>query len=160
LKKNRRLFTFVVFVLVLTSFMFPSKPLATSWAYTFVVWQDYIYVVREEYVTEIDKKIGKVTKYSDMESLSGNFSNMYKKGTKYYSIKGVSTDEAIAVEESEGRYIKATREGKYEVRSAFDGFFDGQQGIIRIFILAILGIVVFFLIFKAIMNNRGKSGTK
>ncbi len=69
MKINQRLLTVVVFVLLITSFMFPSKPLATSWAYPFVVWQDYIYVVSEEYVTEIDKEIGKVTKYSDMESL-------------------------------------------------------------------------------------------
>jgi len=72
-----------------------TKPLATSWAFQFVVWQGYIYVVSDEYVTEIDSEIGQVTKYSDIESYSGNFSNTFKKGTKYYSIKGISTDEAI-----------------------------------------------------------------
>ena len=156
MKLNHRVISMIMLVLILTSFLFPSKPLATSWAYPFVVWQNYIYVVSEEDVTEIDKEIGKVTKYSDMESLSGNFSNMFKKGTKYYSIKGISTDEAIAVEESDGQYIKADREGKYEVRSTFDGFFDGQQGIIKVFILAILGILVVFLILKFLKNNRGK----
>ncbi|WP_342429506.1 hypothetical protein [Neobacillus sp. FSL H8-0543] len=153
---NQRLLSMVMLILLLNSFMFPSNPLATSWAYQFVVWQDYIYVVSEEVVTEIDKEIGKVTKYSDMESLSGNFSNTFEKGTKYFSIKGVSTDEAIAIEESEGRYIKATREGEYEVRNSFDGFFDGQQGIIKIFIFSILGILVVFIIFKFLKNNHGK----
>jgi hypothetical protein len=156
MKNYQRVLCSVMFVVLLASFLFPNKPLATKWAYPFVVWQDYIYVVSEEYVTEVDKEIGKVTRYSDMESLPGNFSNMFKKGTKYYSIKGISTDEAIAVEESEGRYIKADREGRYEVRSTFDGFFDGQQGIIKVFILAILGILVAFLIFKILKNNRRK----
>ena len=43
---------------------------------------------------------------------SGNFSNTYPKGTKYYSIVGESTDEAIAVKNN-GNYIKATRDGEY-----------------------------------------------
>jgi hypothetical protein len=56
-----------------------------------------------------------------MKSYPGNFSNTFEKGTKYFSIKGISSDEAIAIEESNGRYIKAYSDGKYEVRSAFDG---------------------------------------
>lgn len=144
----------VLFVLF-TSFL-PNKPLATSWAYPFVVWQDYIYVVSDEDVTQIDRKLGRLTKYSDMESYPGNFSNTFKKGTKYYSINGISTEESIAIEESDGRYIKANRNGKYEVRSAFDRFFDGQQGIIRIFIFSILGILAVMPIYKVLKNNRGK----
>ena len=37
---------------------------------------------------------------------------MYKKGTKYYAMQGISTEEAIAIEE-EGKYRKAIRNGKY-----------------------------------------------
>ncbi|GAB3051444.1 hypothetical protein [Virgibacillus ainsalahensis] len=37
-----------------------------------------------------------------------------KKGTKYFSIKGVSTDEAIAIKEENGEYRKALNEGRYE----------------------------------------------
>jgi hypothetical protein len=59
------------------------------------VWDGYRYEVLDEYVEEIDSEIGEVTSYSDMETLSGNFSNEYIEGTKYFSIKGVSTDEAI-----------------------------------------------------------------
>ncbi|MEH6995218.1 hypothetical protein V7075_21335 [Neobacillus drentensis] len=154
IKINQRLLSFVMLFILLMSFLFPSKPLATSWAYPFVVWEGYIYVVSDEYITDIDKVIGEVTKYSDMESLSGNFSNIFEKGTKYYSIKGISTDEAIAIEESDGRYVKANREGKYEVRSAFDGYFDGQQGIIKIFVFFIIGIVTVILIFKVKKSKR------
>lgn len=69
-----------------------------SWAYPFVVWDKNVYVVSDEVVIEIDKQIGRVTKYSDKEgNYGGNFSNVYKKGTKYFSIKGISTDIAIAV---------------------------------------------------------------
>ncbi|WP_180994070.1 hypothetical protein [Bacillus sp. Marseille-P3661] len=91
----------------------PSKILATSWAYPFVVWDGYIYVVGDETVSDVERKIGQVTKYSDMESYAGNFSNVYKKGTNYYSIKGISTDIAIAIQESEETFIKATRQGEY-----------------------------------------------
>lgn len=110
--KNKHLLSVVIICILIISFIFPNKSLATSWAYYFVVWDGYIYVVTDEYVTEIDKKIGKVTKYSDMERYSGNFSNVYKKGTKYYSIKGVSTDEAIAIKEGNGKYKKAVREAE------------------------------------------------
>jgi hypothetical protein len=48
-----------------------------------------------------------------METLSGNFSNEYIEGTKYFSIKGVSTDEAIAVKTGT-QYKKAVRIGEYK----------------------------------------------
>ncbi|WP_407268577.1 hypothetical protein [Radiobacillus sp. PE A8.2] len=98
---------------LLIAFLFPSKSLATSWAYIFVVWDGYIYEVTDEYVTDIDKKIGQVTVYSDMESYTGNFSNAYERGTEYYSIKGINTNEAIAVEVSDGEYRKAIRRGEH-----------------------------------------------
>jgi len=51
-------------------------------------------------------EIGQVTKHSDKEGTY--FSNKYKNGTKYYSIEGINTDEAIATEE-DGKYQKAIR---------------------------------------------------
>lgn len=51
-----------------------------------------------------------MTKYSNIEgTYSGNFSNTYKKGTKYFSIKEISTDIAIVVQEG-GQYRKAIKE--------------------------------------------------
>lgn len=107
----------LILAFVFTTLVFPTKPLATSWAFPFVVWEDYIYVVTEEEVPEGDvgKEIGQVTIYSDMVSISGNFSNIYPRGTKYYSIQDVKTDEAIAVfDKSKEVYYRAYRESPYE----------------------------------------------
>lgn len=72
-----------------------------------------MYEISDEYV-DSNEEIGKVTKYSDtVGTYFGNFSNKYKKGTKLYSIIGVHTDEAIAVEEN-GKFRKAINSGKYE----------------------------------------------
>lgn len=105
--------SYLITLILLITFLFPSGPSA-NWAYSFVVWDGYTYVISDEYVESIDREIGHVTKYSGNEgTYYGNFSNTYKKGTKYYSIKGISTDEAIAVKEDDGRYRKATMRGEY-----------------------------------------------
>lgn len=86
---------------------------SAEWAFKFVVWDGYIYQLSDEYVDDVDEEIGAVTKYSVMEgTYSGNFSNVYKKGTKYYAMQGISTEEAIAIAE-EGKYRKAIRHEKY-----------------------------------------------
>ncbi|MGD6831119.1 hypothetical protein ACQCT5_03080 [Sutcliffiella halmapala] len=104
--------SFILLMTVIFCLLLPTKQFA-SWAYSFVIYEGYIYVVSDEYVTEIDKEIGHVTQYSDKEgTYYGNFSNTYKKGTKYFSIKGISTDTAIAVEDG-GKYIKADWDGEY-----------------------------------------------
>ncbi|MER2009623.1 MAG: hypothetical protein ABS939_19485 [Psychrobacillus sp.] len=108
----------VVIAIVLLSGCSNSNPnlfnnSSADWAFQFVVWNGYIYQLSDEYVENVDEKIGEVTKYSDMEgTYSKNFSNTYEKGTKYYAIQGISTEEAIAIEE-DGRYKKAIRDGKY-----------------------------------------------
>ena len=120
--KNRQFFfVALVFLFIFTS-LHPNKTSA-DWAYPFVVWDGYVYAISDEFVEEIEGEIGRVTKYSDREgTYSGNFSNVYKKGTNYYSIKGVSTDEAIAVEDEEGKHKRAVREGKYEGNKYSLGF--------------------------------------
>lgn len=71
-------------------------------------------MVTDEYVTVIENELGEVTKYSDIEGIySSNFSNAYKKGTKFYSIKGISSEEAIAIQEPDGKYRKLVNNGKY-----------------------------------------------
>lgn len=77
-----------------------------EWDYSFVVWDGYIYVVSDETVNQIDQEIGEVTSYSDLEgTFSGDFSNTFIEGTKYYSIKNVNTYEAIAIETQNGNFI-------------------------------------------------------
>lgn len=127
----------IVFSLVL-----PITSFATSWAYSFVVWDGYIYVVSNEYVTDVDSEIGQVTKYSDMEQYSGNFSNVYEKGTKYYSIEATSTDEAIAIQEDDGEYKKAIREAEY---TYVENKHTDENGS-TVFIGSIIGLLVLFLI--------------
>jgi hypothetical protein len=110
---RKYIFSFIIIYTSLTSSLFPNKALAV-WAYLFVVWDGYIYVISDEYVTEVEEEIGRVTMYSTHEgTYSGNFSNAYSEGTKYYSIKDVPTDEAIAVQDLDEKYKMAFRKGKY-----------------------------------------------
>lgn len=86
-----------LFLFVWSSFFLANKSYA-DWAYSFVVWDGFIYVVSDEVVGQVDREIGKVTKYSDIEgTYSGNFSNTYSKGTKYFSIVDVSTEDSKMV---------------------------------------------------------------
>lgn len=107
-------FSYVAIIFLACAYiLFPMKSFA-SWAYEFVVWDGDVYVVSDEVVNNVEKEIGHVTKYSDKEgTYFGNFSNVYPKGTNYFSIKGVSTDEAIAIQTKEGTYIKANNDGEY-----------------------------------------------
>ena len=118
MKRNRiKLLAALLTAIAILSACSIANPNASSadWASSFVVWDDYIYQLDEEYVLEVDEEIGEVTVYSDMEgTYKGNFSNEYEKGTKYYSIQGISTAEAIAVQEEDGKYRKANRDEKYE----------------------------------------------
>ena len=90
----------MMFICILAS---PLNVFAKDWTYTFVVWDNSIYVITEEIVTNIEKEIGEVTKYSDLEQYRGNFSNIFPKGTKYYLINGVDTHIAIAIQKSDGK---------------------------------------------------------
>jgi hypothetical protein len=118
LRKKNLLLALAIFIVLISITSgcsnFSTQKSSADSAYGFVVWNGYIYKVSDEYVEEITKEIGEVTKYSDMEGIySGNFSNKYEKGTKYFSIKGISTDEAIAIKEQDGKYRKAINQGKY-----------------------------------------------
>jgi hypothetical protein len=139
--------SFLLFVGLFCALIVPSKSLATNWAYSFVVWEGYIYIVNDEYVTEIEKEIGKVTRYSDMYQQSGNFSNVYEKGTKYYSIKDVSTDEAIAVEDGSGKYKKAVREKEYTFGKTAEDASEDKSSDMTATLLILSVITIFLIIF-------------
>lgn len=117
--------------------LFPLLAMATSWAFSFVVWNDYVYVMSGESVTDVEKEIGEVTAYSDMQELPGSFSNEFSVGTKYFSITNISTEEAIAVEVQSGTYQKAHRENKYMEREPVD-----ENKTLSVFIVLLLIILL------------------
>ena len=143
--------TAISFLFVVLLLFFPNKSSA-SWAYLFVVWDGFTYVITDEKVEEVDKKIGAVTRYSDMEgTYSGNFSNAYKKGTQYFSIKGVSTDVAIAVQKEDGTYIKAIRDGEYA---------GNKSGLSKKIIGSLVGLIALAVIVYALRNKLGFSNSE
>ncbi|WP_174731609.1 hypothetical protein [Mesobacillus harenae] len=76
-------------------------------AYTFVVWKGNVYEVTEEEVKEVGEVFGKVKRGVNERTgeYFGNASNGFKKGTKYYEIKGVSPNSAV--EDQTNHYLKA-----------------------------------------------------
>ncbi|WP_194270745.1 hypothetical protein [Fictibacillus phosphorivorans] len=133
--------------ILLCSFIFTETTFATKWVHQFVVWDGFVYVVKDEYVKEIDQEIGKVTKYSDMEQYAGNFSNVYKEGTKYYSIKDISTNEYIAIEVESGKYKKAARESEYILAdhssgNMNNGKFNAADKVVNVLFIITLGLFV------------------
>lgn len=114
--------TFIISICIFSFLLVAGCSSSADWNSNFVVWKGNLYEVSEEYLTEVDDEIGRVTKHSDKEgTYSGTFSNKYKKGTKLYSIKGVLTDEAMAVEE-DGKYRKLVNGGEYGKR-----FLEGEE---------------------------------
>ncbi|WP_379128935.1 hypothetical protein [Paenibacillus sp. sgz500958] len=101
--------------LILTG-VFLAGIASADWAYAFVVYNGNSYVISEVQVDpgQIGSSIGTVTRYSDEEgTYSGNFSNKYPKGTKYYAINNIEVKESIAVKESGNVYIRADFQGEY-----------------------------------------------
>ncbi|MGB5945703.1 hypothetical protein [Paenisporosarcina sp.] len=143
--KRRSFLLVFLFLFTWSSFFLVNKSNA-DWAYSFVVWDGVIYVVNDEEVEQVDREIGIVTKYSDMEgTYSGNFSNTYRKGTKYFSIVDVSTDDAIAIEDEKGHYVKAIPDGKYASNTIQSSFWGINMTVYTIVIclLALFPILAF-----------------
>ncbi|MGD7022419.1 hypothetical protein ACQCVK_07505 [Rossellomorea vietnamensis] len=138
--------------IILIVLISPFNAIATSWAFSFVVWNDYVYVMTDEIVTDIEKEIGEVTAYSDMEELPGSFSNEFSVGTKYFSITNISTEEAIAVEVQSGTYQKALRENKYKEREPVD-----ENKTLSGFILLLLIILLPAGLYISIKNIKNSS---
>lgn len=104
------MFVFLIgFTLVIT-------PTYADWAKSFVVFNGNSYSVTDTEVEQdrVGSQIGKVTKYSDEEgTYRGNFSNYFPKGTTYYQIKDLEAAKAIAVKNSDGKFIRVDYDGKY-----------------------------------------------
>jgi len=105
-----------VLALILAAMLFlmacsgPKEESLQSWAFDVVTWNQGVYQMTSEVVTEVEKEIGKIKKHSTKESseLPNLFSNKYEKGTKLFKIKNLDTKDYIAVL-SEGTYFKAKK---------------------------------------------------
>lgn len=134
-------------------FLFASMSLA-SWAFAFVVNDGKMYVIADEAVNSglLGEVIGKVTTYSDREgTYRGNFSNIFPEGTLYYEIKGIDSNEAIAVEDQrENRFVKATYRGEYagsQGTGIFQSFFTNRDPVkVSLALLITLIIVAVILV--------------
>lgn len=92
----------IAFLLVLILIGCSSK----SWIASFVKYNDTIYVT-DEAVEQVGNKIGEV-KYFLKEEMDAKdlSSNEYPVGTEIYEIEGIDVEDAIAIKNSEGEYIK------------------------------------------------------
>lgn len=113
---GKHIFVSFIFFLLLISILTPNSVSATKWVQEFVVWNGYVYTLQDEMIVDVEGKIGEVTAFSDMNQLPGNFSNVFQKGTSYYSIDGIETDESIAIKVGNGSYQIADRESRYLVK--------------------------------------------
>lgn len=121
-----------------------------DWAYRFVVNDGKSYIISDTQVesAQIGAKIGKVTSYSDKEgTYSGNFSNVYPKGTEYYEIKGISLKEAIAIKQDDGSFIKAAYGSEYE----------GKAFHLKTVLFYIGGLFLLLIAFLFVKNNWKQS---
>jgi len=142
-------------MLLLLAFViaFPSIVYATDWAYRLVVYDGGTYEVTDEAVDEsrIGKKIGKVTRYSDMRSYGGNFSNYFPKGTAYFEITGMSISQEIAVKTGDGTYVKAVYRGPHAAKNPTgDVWFWVKLG------FGAFGVVIVVFIYKT-LRMKGKN---
>lgn len=136
-------------LLLLAQFCMAS-PAGAKWVHAFVVWDDNVYVITDDRVDKAGKEIGEVTKYSSNEgTYPGNFSNEYKKGTKYHAIKGVSTKKAIAIQEKNGAYSKAVWDGKYK-REFVPAIIDNASNPRIISIVMGIGAIAFLYSLRSI----------
>lgn len=138
---------FIIVILAIVALM-PMRSMNADWAYSFVVYSGDIYEISDDELipsNEIVKKIGQVTRYSDHEgTYSGNFSNIYPKGTPYYSIKNIDPKEIIAIKTHEAEFVKAINKGQYA---------NGQLESKTIWI-SILGSLIIVLLIIWIMKRK------
>lgn len=76
--------------------------------YPLVRWNNQVYRVTVDEVVEIDSEIGEIFTRLTSENYeeSDNSSNSFHPGAKLWSIEGIDTTEAIAVQRTEDVYIK------------------------------------------------------
>jgi hypothetical protein len=127
--------------------LIPFNTAYAKWAYDFVVYDKNVYITTDKKVnTElIGSKLGQVTKYSSHEGTnSGNFSNTYPKGTKYYKIIGTSVNDSIAVKEKNGTFTEAK----------YDGEYAGARYDIQTFLLYSIGLIILVILVWRLVRKK------
>lgn len=133
-------------------FIIPFNTVYAKWANEFVVYNKNIYVITDKKVNAklIGSMLGQVTKYSDREgTYSGNFSNKYPKGTKYYGIIDSDVNKVIAVKEKNGTFIEAKYDGEYA-----GGRYDIQSVLLDSSGVILSIILVWLLVKKKIQKSQ------
>lgn len=138
----KKVFLMALFFLV----SFSHSAFALDWAYPFVVWKGKMYEVTDEEVQEIGEQIGKVRRKANETTgkYFGDASNALPKGTKYYEIKGISTNEAIAVEIKPDKWMKANYIGKSHGEFSLD-----PNGMILL-----LGMIMFTVVMVIVLVGK------
>ncbi|WP_314585989.1 hypothetical protein [Paenibacillus terrigena] len=137
-----------LFISSVLLFFVMNQSVSASWAFQFVVYSGNTYEVTSEIISpnQIEKKIGQVSHYSDKEgTYSGNFSNTYPRGTKYYSVIGIDKNKEIAIKTEDNIYIKAIYQGPYDSKSLI---YDLYFWIKTIFVIC--GLIIIYFIYKTI----------
>lgn len=145
-----RKFMFLISIFFTVSTFIALGTAYADWAYRFVVNEGKSYIVSNTQVesAQIGSKIGMVTSYSDKEgTYSGNFSNVYPKGTEYYAIKDISINEAIAIKQDDGSFIKAAYGSEYE----------GKAINLKTVLFYIGGLFLLIIVFMLVKNNWKQS---
>lgn len=86
-----------------------------SWAFNGINWNHRIYKITRQTVQHVGKQVTSVTTFSQDETTpeTGTFSNYFAVGTKIFAIPGTDDTKAIAVEKSDGTYVKAILDHSY-----------------------------------------------
>ena len=137
-----RIAGFFAIVLAILALLIPGRTSA-DWGYPFVVHSGKVYILTDTVVAsgQIGRSIGQVTRYSDREgTYSGNFSNAFPEGTRYYSIAGMEEQERIAVQSEEGRYLMAEYKGEYE-ESFSDKLWQSRDWLLAATVAIVLALV-------------------
>jgi hypothetical protein len=145
--KNIRIILLSMILLIIS-----FNTVCAKWSYEFVVYNKNVYVITDKKVNGelIGSMLGQVTKYSDREgTYSGNFSNKYPKGTKYYEIIGSEVNKVIAVKEKNATFIEAQYKGEYP-----GSRYDIQGFLLYSSVLILSMILAWLLVRKKILKSQ------
>lgn len=149
-----------------------SLQVQAGWAYFFVVYDGHIYTLGEETLpdSQIGERLGEVTHYSDREgTYGGHFSNYLPQGSGYYTILHTPVEEAIAVQDTDGTYVRANYEAPYAggsdnvsdviIIASQEATFTPTPAQRQVRLLILLGVTTLVLASVALalrLNNRNK----